>query len=192
MDILELIKKRHTIRKYQDKPVSADVTGKIIEAGRWSSSIHGMQPWHFIVIKNKEIIGNIAAIMFEKSKKLSTGGNVLVRSSAESISNAQNLILVYNTKEFSCFAEKLKGDFKKTAWIAEICGISAAIQNMILAADSLGLGTCWFSTPLFCEEEINKLIQSTDELLAIISLGYANEKGKRSKRKSIEKAVRYL
>ncbi len=64
---------------------------------------------------------------------------------------------------------------------------------MILVAESLGVGSCWLDTPLFCEKEINKLLGIKDEkLIAILTLGYPAEKGRRSKRKSLSETVRFI
>ena len=55
MEILELIKKRRTIRDYKKKKVSQKLITKIIEAGIWAPSPHNSQPWEFIVIKDSQI-----------------------------------------------------------------------------------------------------------------------------------------
>ena len=60
MDILEVIKTRRSIRKYKPEPVSEDETNRILEAGRWAPSAGNSQPWEFIVIRSKEIKGNLA------------------------------------------------------------------------------------------------------------------------------------
>ncbi len=56
MDTFECIRKRRDIRSYLKKDVPDDVIRKIIEAGRLAPSAMNLQPWHFIVIKNKETL----------------------------------------------------------------------------------------------------------------------------------------
>jgi nitroreductase len=56
MDTFECIRKRRDIRSYLKKDVPDDVIKKIIEAGRLAPSAMNLQPWHFIVIKNKETL----------------------------------------------------------------------------------------------------------------------------------------
>ena len=63
---------------------------------------------------------------------------------------------------------------------------------MFLAATSLGIGMCWFNFPLLIKDEIEKFFKTKDELIAILTLGYPQEKGKRSKRKPISETVKYL
>jgi len=64
---------------------------------------------------------------------------------------------------------------------------------MILVAESLGIGSCWLTISLLCEKEINKLLGVKNEkLVAVLTLGYPQERGKRSKRKPISETVKYL
>lgn len=190
--ILEIIKERKTIRRYKDKPIPEKIIRKIIEAGRWGPSIHGIQPWKFVVIENKKLIKKITDRLIKKSKKIGAGANILLHFSADIIRNSPILIAIYNTKAFMQLAKRYRESYIKLAKVAEISAISAAIQNMVLVAESLGLGSCWLNTPLFCRKEINKLLNESNELAAILTLGYPQEKGKRSKRKPLSETVKYI
>ena len=192
MDILKLIKNRRTIRKYKNKAVPKKIINKIIEAGRWASSIHGFQPWMFIVITKKNIIKKLAEIICKESKNIGTGSNILMSSTAETISKASMLIAVYNTGTFVNFAKKFRKDYVEIASLSEIESISAAIQNMIITAKNYGIGSCWAAIPLFCEKDISRLINTSDKLVAILTLGFPAEEGKRSRRKSVSETVRYI
>lgn len=193
MDILKLIKNRRTIRKYHDKLIPKEKIARILEAGKWSSSIHGFQPWKFIVAENKTLIKEISKCLIRKSKGVGVGLKILLNSSANTIANAQTLIVIYNSNAFSKFITKLTNKNLKIAKIAEISAIAASVQNMILTAESLGIVSCWVSITLFCEKEINTICDMKEhELLATLSLGYAAEKGKRAKRKPISEIVNYL
>jgi len=193
MEILKLIKKRRTIRKYKKKQVPKKILDKIIKAGRWASSIHGLQPWRFIVMRKKEVIEAISNILLKKSEKIGAGVNIILHFNSDVIRKTPSLIIIYSTCDFVKKVENLHKYYASNARIAEISAISAAIQNMILVAESLGIGSCWLDTPLFCEKEINKLLGVKNEkLVAILTLGYPAEKGKRSKRKPISETVKYL
>ena len=192
MGVLGIIKKRRTIRKYFNRSISLEVLNEIIEAGVWGPSIFGSQPWEFIVIENKLIIGEVYSILLRKLKTLEVGGRFVFRSSLDAILGAQVLIAVYNSRGFEKFAAKLNETYVKFAKVAEISAISAAVQNMILVSESLGVGSCWLDTPTFCEKKINKLFGVEEKLIAILTFGYPAEKGKRSPRKSINTTVKYI
>lgn len=198
MDILKLIKTRRSIRKYKDKPIPKEKIDKILEAGIWGPSLTkflGIQPWKFVVISDKDLIKEIYEIILKKSKKAGIGVNILLQSSVNTISTASVLIAVYNTKGLKKIRDRYKEiytRFSKLIVKSELSATSAAIQNMILVAQDLGIGSCWLIIPLFCEKDINKCIDTNDELVALLTLGYPAEKGKRSKRKSRKETVRYM
>ena len=198
MDILELIKNRKTIRKYQDKPVAQELIDKIVEAGIWGPSVPSflrIQPWRFVVITNKKVKKQISDIIIEKAKTIGTGVNILLSSAGRIIDSAPAAILVYNSHDLRKFENKYKEIYSKFSWIierAELSAISAAIQNMIIAAEAFGVSSCWLDMPLYCREEINEFLKTKDELIAAMVLGYPAEEGRRSLRKPFEDTVKYI
>ena len=88
--------------------------------------------------------------------------------------------------------KELYSKYSKLIKMAQSSAISAAIQNMILSAEALGVGSCWLDTPLFCEKQINNYLGRKENLCAVLSLGYSNQKGSRSKRKPMTEAVEYV
>jgi nitroreductase len=191
-EILNLIKNRKTIRKYKKIPISQETINSIVNGGIWASSLHGFQPWRFIIVRDKKIINKIAKILYKKSKVMTTGGNIILHSSSKTIMNSQILIVIYNSGAFTQWAARFRKEYIKTAKISELSAISAAIQNMVLVAQEQGVGSCWLGAPLFCAEEINKLFKTKDELVAILTLGYPRETGRRSLRKPLSQTLFYL
>ncbi|OQX81526.1 MAG: hypothetical protein B6D56_02330 [Candidatus Omnitrophica bacterium 4484_70.1] len=194
MNIQQIIKKRRTIRLYKTKVISKSLINKIIEAGRWAPSAENSQPWKFIVLKSSKVRNEFIKSIIAKdySKKFLTPVNLLLKASFKIIKEAPLIILVYNTHPLSKKIKKLGKVYEKLAYLSEIQSISAAIENMFLAATSLGIGMCWLNFPLLIKDEIEKFFKTKDELVAILTLGYPQEKGKRSKRKPISETVKYL
>lgn len=60
MEVLEAIRTRRSIRKYQKKPVPDEAVEKILEAGRWAPSAGNAQPWNFIVLRDEKIRKEVA------------------------------------------------------------------------------------------------------------------------------------
>jgi nitroreductase len=197
-NILTLIKNRKSIRKYQDKPIPKKIIDKIIEAGIWGPSVPSflrIQPWKFIVITDKKMINKISGLILKKSKQSGAGVNILLRSSANIVGNAQAIFAIYNSGDMEKMKNKFRElylNFAQVIQRAELSAISAAIQNMILMAESLGVGSCWLDMPLFCSKEINKLLNTNNELIAFLTLGYPAEKGWRSQRKPLSDTVRHI
>jgi nitroreductase len=62
MDVFEAVRTVLAVRSYQDKPVPPEVIRRIVEAGRLSASSMNGQPWHFIVVENRDTLRQIGAL----------------------------------------------------------------------------------------------------------------------------------
>lgn len=199
MNITQLIRKKQAVRCYTNKKVSKRILNRIVNAGRWTPSIHGFQPWLFKVVVKKRLIKQIAATLVEKKSKVGVGTNIFLRTTADTISDATAIIVVYNTGEFVRFADRLRKSslnnrrgYKLIAELSESQAVGAAIQNMLLVAEDLGVGSCWTITPLFCQREINHILGERKDMMAIITLGYPASKSRRSRRKPIAEVCSYF
>ena len=193
INVLKLIMTRASTRKYNRKAVSAKLVNKILEAGIWGPSIHHIQPWKFVVIKEDKMLKKIPKLICNISERLNLP-NFIRHSTIKAISTARVIVCVYNTKEVSsAFSSgKQSKSIIKNLNIVEISSIAASIQNMILVAESFGVGSCWLDTPLFCEEEISKLLKVKGDLMAVLTLGYSAEKSKRAPRKPRREFLKYI
>lgn len=72
-----------------------------------------------------------------------------------------------------------------------VVDVAIALQNMVIAAEALGLGTCWIGH--FIEEEVKKLLRIPEHMkvVAMITLGYPAEKPSPRPKKSLEELIRY-
>lgn len=115
MELFDAIHTRRSIRKYLDKPVSGEMLETILKAGMAAPSAGNQQPWHFLVITDRARLDAIPA--FHPYSKM--------------VLQAPAAILVCGDPE---------GKKWPTFWDQDV---SAATQNMLLAARGLGLGTVW-------------------------------------------------
>ncbi|WP_319589064.1 nitroreductase family protein [uncultured Desulfobulbus sp.] len=115
MELLEAIKTRRSIRKFQDRPVSEEHIMAIIEAAMLAPSAGNQQPWHFIIISDRAKLDAIPS--FHPYSKM--------------VLHASVAILICGDP-----TGKPWPDF----WVQDC---SAATQNALLAARDLGLGTVW-------------------------------------------------
>lgn len=152
---------RRSIRKYLDKPPEKEKIYKILEAGIWAPSGHNNQPWRFVVIWSKEIK--------EKLAELTT--------SAYIIKQAPVLIAVFLDKRDMYHQ------------IKDHQSAGACIENMLLSAYALGLGSCWLGEILKNEDKVKEILgleKNRYELCAVVALGYPDDKSKRVGRYPLE------
>lgn len=163
MEIFEGILKRRSIRKYKDKEIEEEKIKKILKAGMYAPSSRNKRPWFFIVIKDKNILKEIAD--FHPYGKM--------------LYTAPLAILVCGDKNI----QEVEG------YIALDC--AASTQNILLAALGLGIGSCWIG--IYPRKErmdfIKKLLKLEEKLIPIslISLGYPDEEKEMPERFEKEK-----
>lgn len=201
MEILNLIKKRSSIRTYQNRKVSDKKLKQIIEAAVWGPSLVGFQPGSFVIIKDNKTKKALTELLKKNLKKLGVSGRVIfMPKTIHAIETAPILILAYSSNRFVKllsrfykYGEASKQEYYlKIAEQAETSAVSAAIQNMILTIESMGLASCWLHLPLYCEAHINKLLKTKNKLIALLTIGYAKEKGKRSNRNLFNETIRII
>jgi nitroreductase len=147
-DILDVIRKRRTIRKFTDQEVSQEQIELLLEMGMYAPNRLNRQPWHFIVIQDKR-------------KQKEFADFLRVHSYLE---DASAVIVACATSNVS------------TTWAMDV---SAAIENMMIAATALGLGTAWVGAPdsvtwsMFEEFVRDSLSIPIDvRVVALVSVGY--------------------
>lgn len=137
--MLELIKSRRSTRKYKAEDVSEEQLNQILEAGRYAPSGGNCQSTHFIVIKNKEILAELAALTQRAFAEMEiTPG--LYKSIVNSIhaSKKGNYVFHYNAPVLIITANQK--DYGNN-----IADCACSLENMMLMANALDLGSCWIN-----------------------------------------------
>ena len=158
MSPIDFILSRRSIRRYEQKEIPDEVMEQIFEAGRNSPSAANVQPIRFIILKDHEI-----------KKKLSN--NLFSRF----IKDAPVVIV-------GCADVKARLTGK---WA--VVDATIAMQNMVIAAWTLGVGSCWIGA--FNEEKVKELLKIPDKwkVVALMPFGYPAEHPKQRKKKPFEK-----
>ena len=153
-DILELIKSRRNIKYFLPKFVSWENISKVLDAGRHAPSCGNIQNWKFIVVLDPGQKQELAKAAFEQYEIAMAGALIVVCAEPEK-------------------AERYYGMRGERLYSTQNC--AAAIQNMLLEAHSIGLGTRWIGA--FDEEEVKSSCGILEEIRpqAIIALGYPKE-----------------
>ncbi|MDT8899995.1 nitroreductase family protein [Anaeroselena agilis] len=173
MEQLEFIYKRHSVRSFEDRPVDRDHIREMIKAATYAPSGKNMQNWHFVVITDKtkiaaivkiveEVNARLAAYLADEAKRKAFRGMLPYQTVFK---GAPALVLVY-AGPYETIADQLLEagimpreealEYKKPN--PGIQNIAAAMENLQLAAASLGYGTCWMTGPTYAAEEISRYI----------------------------------
>jgi len=175
--VINNIKNRRSIRKYKDKKIPKKLIKEIIEAGRYAPSSHNRQPWNFTIITNKKIIDKLSAEIRSWYNSLTKLGASLyflkeVRKSVEEmrkrVKSEKDLFFYQAPAVIIIHAPKKR-------FFLQDC--SCAAQNMMLAARSLGIGSCWIGFADIVFNNSRKIrksigIPASDKVMSTIALGY--------------------
>jgi nitroreductase len=154
MNILSVFKNRRSVRQYTGETISQELLEQVLKAGLTSASGRARRPWEFIVVRDKDTL--------QKMSKCRAGG-------AGMLEGADAAIVVIADPD------------KTDVWVEDA---SIAMANMHLAADALGIGSCWIQGRLreaidgeTTEDYMRRLLQFPSEcrLEAILSLGMPDE-----------------
>jgi coenzyme F420-0:L-glutamate ligase / coenzyme F420-1:gamma-L-glutamate ligase len=192
----QILKTRRSVREFQTKRVTQKIANELIDMARWAPSAHNAQPWRFAILKNKELRNKLAREMGEAFKKdlekdhVSPGViQVKIQKSIERIVGAPLIILVcLNKEERNSFPDRRRNRLEEHMAHQ---GIGAAIQNILLGAQAMGLGACWFSAPLFCPRRVQRVLRIDTRLkpIALVLIGYPKESPKPPFRYGVKKVT---
>ncbi|UCG79027.1 MAG: nitroreductase [Nitrospirota bacterium] len=163
MDLLDGIYTRRSIRYFTDEPVDKDHLIEMIKAGTWAPSGLNNQPWRFVIINDRAMLIKLSSLT--KYKRI--------------IEESRSCIAVYVDKK------AMYNDVKDHQ------AIGACIQNMLLAAHALGLGSVWLGEILNKSDSVNSLLDISDEmgLMAVIAIGHPADRKATSKRRDISEVI---
>ena len=170
MDVLEAIKERRSIRAFTDEKVSEKDVEWLIDAARWAPSAGNTQPLELVVVKDKEMKRKLseAALnqtFIQKAPVVIVVCADLNRSSRGYGSRGKNLYSLQDT--------------------------AAATENILLAAQELGLATCWVGA--FRDKEVAKAVKAPKNMkpVAIVPVGHPAERPLAPPKRSVNEIVHY-
>ena len=158
MSLLDLILSRRSIRRYENKDIPEEVLQQILETGRQAPSAANRQPIHFVIVTDRDILQNLCDNLI----------NRFVKYAPVAIVGCADIKSLLTGK-----------------WA--VVDATIAMENMVIAAWTLGIGSCWIGA---CnEEKVKELLKIPDKwkFVALLTFGYPAEQPKQRKKKPFEK-----
>ncbi len=141
--VIKAIKQRRSIRRYKDKKIPSKLIKEIIEAGRYAPSSHNSQPWRFVVITDRKKIKELSDYIkrwFNRRLKLGALVGLFNKRIKNELEGARKRLVERDL--FFYDAPLLVLVCAKPGRFAKV-DCACAAENMMLAARSLGIGSCW-------------------------------------------------
>jgi nitroreductase len=170
MEILEIIKQRRSIRKFQKKEIPKEIIDQLVEALIWAPSAGNLQSRKFYLV-------------FDQKTKQKLAEAALGQ---EFIFEAPLVIV-------GCKDDKIEWKYgERGKNLYAICDVAMAIQNLMLICQALGLGSC--PVGAFVEEEVSKILNLPENLhpILMVPVGYPAQKPSPPPRVSTAEATQII
>lgn len=137
-EVIKTILERRAVRKYEDKPVSREDLEQIVQCGQYAATAMGIQPWHFTVVTDRKVLDKLS----DANKAIMLADPNTPAPVLESIQNG-----VFDTYRGAPCAILVSGDSAVRYAEADCAN---AVENMAIAAKSLGLDSCYLASYQVC------------------------------------------
>lgn len=195
-EALKAIKDRRSVRTFTKDGVTDEEISVLLHAANQAPSAHNQQAWRFIVLQGEKK-NELAQLVTTRSADLPRPAAALLRMGAKSIISAPVVIAVANTgdlirhgTELFKVEKEMAHDFFRTM---EIQSSAAAVQNILLAAVSLGLGTVWLGILYLIKDDVLRFLGEPEgEFMAVVPVGRPARIGSGPKKHPLDMKVRML
>lgn len=171
-DLFHCIENSHTTRNFLNRPISEENLQEILQAALWAPSAGNLEDWFLYVVTNRSLKQRLAKSCYDQPQVMDAAAVIVVMANTAKANDH------YQERGAQLFC---------------IQDAACATQNMVLAAEALGLGSCWVGA--FDEQSVQVLVEAPPHFRAVslLCLGYAeNIKTTPKNRRTIEEAVKYL
>ena len=201
-DVWEAIYTQRAIRYWEERPVPRALLEQVIEAASKAPSGSNTQPWIFVVIDDRAKLDEIAALMrgfFEAAEPIRN----LISAGEKSEDKSERLMLK-GAKQFFTKLERapaiiipclyqVASPTPDPASLLAGSSIYMAVQNLMLSARALGLGTLMTTAHAMIEPNLREILSLPDDAhpVALIPIGFAGANFGPTKRKGVDEVLRW-
>jgi nitroreductase len=191
LNTLEETAKRRSIRTFKGLPIPDDALQAIPAAATQAPSAKNRQPWQFVVVSGEQRT-EMVRLMREGIARMVARG--------QDTGSGDWTACVMEQAPVTLFVFNPHG---KAPWLAHsveemflsavnVQSVGAAIQNMLLAAQDLGLGSSWICDVFYAYHELSQWLGEPGQMVAAVSLGYPGESPSTRPRKPVSDVTRWI
>lgn len=170
-DVFDCMREAGSVRHFKSEAIPEATLTRILEAGCWAPSAGNLQPWYFYVVSNPKVKSRLAQAC----------------SDQEQVADAPTVVVI--------LADPARSNEKYAERGAQLYCIqdtACATENMILAAEALGIKSCWVGA--FDEVAVQMAVEAPPRLraVAILCLGYSDERENVKERLRVKDVVKFI
>ena len=195
-ETLQSIANRRSVRSFKEDAVPDELVTALLNAANQAPSAHNQQSWRFAVLRG-ESKRELVRIVSERAGAFPRPSSSLLRMAARSISESPVTVAIANTGELIARGTDLfkvdkdqARDFFRTM---EIQSSAAAVENLLLAATSLGLATVWLGVLFLIKDDVLRFIgEPAGEFMAVVPVGYPAKPAAGPRKRPLDVVVKRL
>ena len=198
---MRVILTRSSVRRFRQEPLPEEALRKVLEAGIRAPTASAAEQWFFVLATSEEVRLRLFELLIDAHVLYAS--QVLRREvSKERIDRWRERLLeekrylapAYIAAYVDLRERVCRDDYSELEFLWALQSVSAAIENMSLAAWGMGIGSVWLGVPLLMEERFNEVLGVREDglrLAGILALGYpASEPRLRGRKKGLEEVVK--
>lgn len=188
MNVMDAIQSRRSIGKVKPDPVEPEVIRTLLEAASWAPNHHNTEPWRFFVMtgEGRRVLGRAYAdIAIENASDKSEAELAELRAKNESKAFRAPAVIA---------VAAIPSGSPKVPFVEELAAVHAAVQNMLLAAHALGLGSIWRTGEPTYHSRMRKAfgLNEDDQVVGFVYLGYPEMAERKAARTPLEQKTVWL
>ena len=188
---------RRSVRRYRVDEVPATTLRRLLQAAVMAPSAHNRQPWRFTLLRDRAIKLALADAMGRRLRQDRTNDGDdpasietdVARSRLRIAGSPVVLVVCLTMEEMDAYSDAARA---RAEFLMAVQGTAMAAQNLMLAAHSEGLGSCWMCAPLFCPDVVRTTLNLPQqwEPQALVTIGFPAGAANQRPRKPIEEVMR--
>ncbi len=198
-DERQLLRKRRSIRRFEDQSIPPGLIYQILEAATWAPSSHNRQPWRIAVLTSREAKASLANAMGQDFQTDLANDGLDPEDIQAQVKRSQDRILTAPVCFVLCFDPSLGDRYpdqkrNQAEYLMGVQSVAMAGQNLMLAASSLGLGSVWMCAPLFAPATVSAALSLPSEWIpqGMILMGYPAKGPPSRPRLAVKEIARFL
>ena len=198
MEVMEAIRNRRSIRRYDSRPVPQEIIDELLEAARLAPSASNLQTWKFRVVTDESTRKSLREAAF--NQRFVETAPVVIVACADFNAFGDRAVRTLELLRTGAVRASLPmllrtlrsgkaEDLEERNLTNAIINVTIAVEHMVLAARSLDLGTCWVRA--FQPERVSEILSLPPECppLFLLPLGYAAEDPEARSRKPLNEIL---
>jgi len=183
MELKDAIERRTSVRHFRNEPVPPEDLREIVRLAAMAPSVNNYQPWKFMIIVNKDLMGKMATAVSRKISELPSNDSIAaanIKSQVEFFATffrEAPALIVLLMEEYESVLEKgvqiQHDEINRIRNYPDFQSAGACIQNILLAAVSMNYGACWLSAPLIARDELTEIldVKSPFQIVSMVAIG---------------------